>query len=210
MSYEALVRVRKELVDGLGPWTWIREDTGAWDGPKADWETSHKEAYFKHVKKFGVAIQAGGNQGMYPRLLAQRFKAVYTFEPDPLNFYCLVQNCQEDNIVKMQAALGMKAELIKVNRHNFTNAGMHQVSPGGFIPSLTIDSLNLPELDFMSLDVEGYEEKILRGAERTIEKFRPVIAAENAGGGVVSFLNAFGYKTDCVSKADTVFYVPTE
>ena len=31
--------------------------------------------------------------GMYPRLLAERFQYVYTFEPYYLNFRCLVHNC---------------------------------------------------------------------------------------------------------------------
>ena len=48
--YEDLVHIRYETVDGIGPWHWIKEDSGAWDGPKRDWEDHHKHKYFNHLK----------------------------------------------------------------------------------------------------------------------------------------------------------------
>jgi FkbM family methyltransferase len=208
MNYKELVYQRDDEVDGLRDWTWIKSDTGAWDGPKSDWETSHKTRYFQHLQNYNVVVQAGGNQGMYPRLLARRFKVVYTFEPDPLNFYCLANNCQEDNIVKMQAALGCNPHLIKVNRQDMTNTGMHTVQPGGWIPVLRVDDLGLPQLDCLLLDVEGYELNILKGAHETIKANRPVIVCENANFEIESHLWQYGYKEDGWSKSDRIFYVP--
>src|SRR3954463_5592306 len=43
-------------------------------------------------KGFDLCIQAGGNCGTWPRYLAERFGAVYTFEPDPANFTALAFN----------------------------------------------------------------------------------------------------------------------
>jgi FkbM family methyltransferase len=205
VSYADLVHIRDEEVDGVGPWTWVKSDHGAWDGPKYDWETSHKDRYLHYVKKFKVAVQAGGCQGMYPRLLARNFKAVYTFEPDPLNFYCLVQNCQEDHIVKIQAALGNEPSLITVNRGNMENVGMHQVKPNGFIPQIQLDNIDFPELDLLCLDVEGYEQPVLDGAMYTIRKHKPVVVLEMPSGDTQRMLEVQGYKLQEWSRSDAIF-----
>jgi FkbM family methyltransferase len=205
-QYDALLEQRNTVIDGVAPWTWLREDTGAWDGPWHDWEDSHKHQYFQHVKKFGTVVQAGGNCGMYARLLSERFQWVYTFEPDPLNFHVLVQNCQRDNIIKLQAALGETNELIYVRRAPLINCGMHIVEEvvGGRIPQMRIDDLHLPECDLICLDVECYEIHAVRGALKTIEKFRPVISVENFNASILELLAPFGYIVQSQSSMDTV------
>jgi hypothetical protein len=49
----------------------------------------------------------------------------------------------------------------------------------GFIPTFTIDSLNLNSCDAIQLDIENAEYDALIGAEQTINKFRPIIILEN-------------------------------
>ena len=43
---------------------------------------------------------------------------------------------------------------------------------------ITLDSLKLERLDFMKVDVEGYELNVLKGGEETIKRYRPVIWCE--------------------------------
>lgn len=208
-EYNDLVRMRDQLVDGIGPWSWLKSDDGAWDGPKMDWETSHKPAYLKYIDRWDVVVQAGGNQGMYPRLFSEMFKYVYTFEPDQLNFFCLSQNCQKNNIFKFQAALGSDSRQIELNRASDKNTGMHTVDlvNPGMIPMITVDSLNLSACDFIQLDVEGYELNALRGALNTIDSFKPVIACERGNNDILDFLSMWGYKAVGTSKADTIYKV---
>ncbi len=61
---------------------------------------------YKHCSKFDVAIQAGGNCGVWPKAMGEKFELVYTFEPDPMNFRCLCANAPAENIYKFNAALG--------------------------------------------------------------------------------------------------------
>ena len=42
-----------------------------------------------------------------------------------------------------------------------------------------IDDLNLPILDLIHLDIEGYEKKALTGGIQTIKRCKPVIVLEN-------------------------------
>lgn len=206
-EYEHLLRVREEVVDGQGPWVWIGEDNGAWEGPKHDWESSHKEGIKDLVADWSVCIQAGGNQGMYPRILAEMFTHVYTFEPDPLNFHCLVQNCQLDNIYKLNAALGEHPGLAKVNRSSMQNTGCHTVTTEGecHVPMMTIDSLNLETCGLFQLDLERYEIHALRGAIETIKRCKPVIQCELGNDEILEFLRPFGYEAVATSKADTFY-----
>ncbi len=46
------------------------------------------------------------------------------------------------------------------------------------VQAITIDSLNLPRLDYLKLDVEGMEELVLEGAKKTIKRCRPIIQLE--------------------------------
>lgn len=201
--------IRPSFVDEIGGWTWPTSDSGAWDGPSREWDETHRDGYLRYVRNRNVVVQAGGNCGLYPRLFAKYFKTVYTFEPDALNFYCLVNNCQLPNIIKFNAALGASSGMVNVNKAGPANVGMHTVqeNPVGFIPQIAIDSLGLPECDLIQLDVEGYEPKVIQGALETIRKFRPVISCEN-GGSVWDVLINLGYKQAEIVGSDTIF-VPT-
>ncbi|MFZ8899817.1 MAG: FkbM family methyltransferase, partial [Alphaproteobacteria bacterium] len=107
-----------------------------------------------------VCIQAGGNVGVFPKILAKSFNAVYTWEPDPENFTCLAMNCPEPNIVKFNAALGSHPDMIHVgspNRQHNNNCGAYQVLGKGIYPTMLVDDLALPACDLIYLDIEGFE-----------------------------------------------------
>lgn len=215
-DYQNLVMYRNTEVDGFKPcekgWLWVKSDDGAWDGPKDDWETANKEAYLRYLTKREVVVQAGGNCGMYPRLFAQYFQRVYTFEPDPLNFFCLAANCQKDNIIKMQATLGNQHGMTGVHRRDMNNVGMHvaSLSAQGIIPMLRVDDLNLPTCDLMQFDTEGTEAAILEGAAETILKFRPVISLELPSYAANSLMAKYGYVSKGrIAHMDEIF-IPEE
>jgi FkbM family methyltransferase len=193
-------------IDGIDKWLWLKSDNGAWDGPKRDWETSHKENILKYVKNFDVVVQAGGCQGMYPKLLSKMFKTVYTFEPSSDSFYALVHNCPEHNIVKFNAALGNKHTMVSLDIRDTGNVGTHRIKDNekSHIPQLMVDDLDLPACDLIYLDIEGYEENALKGAVNTINKFSPVIFAEN-GNKAETFMGTLGYHVVGNSVSDTIF-----
>lgn len=140
-------------------------------------------AVLEHVAQRRVAVQAGGNLGIFPKALAREFETVYTFEPAADLFLKLVANAPEKNIIKIQAALGDVAKLVglsRVRRDGKTDnhEGITHVAGAGNIPTLPLDALRLPVCDLLYLDVEGYELFALWGAHDTIRRCRPVIAVE--------------------------------
>ena len=210
-EYQNQCHIREETVAGVGPWYWLKHDNGAWDGPKKDFEESHLEVYKRHITDWRVVVQAGGCQGMYPRLFSHMFGRVYTFEPDPLNFYVMTLNCQRDNIFKMQAAVGMENKLVGITRNVPDNVGMNTINEEHHvIPMFTVDSLNLDACGFIQFDLEGYELPALMGAINTIRKFKPVISCERGNDMILDFLKQFGYTPVDQSVADTIYKVTNE
>ncbi len=126
-----------------------------------------------------LAVQAGGNVGVWAAHLAKSFGQVITVEPMAENYACLVKNIPA-NVSHQLAGFGEKPGTIGMETVQ-GNAGAHYVRSDGGISVITIDSLDLPACDLICLDVEGYEPMALRGAEQTIRKYRPVIQIEEKG-----------------------------
>lgn len=128
-----------------------------------------------------VAVQAGGNVGVWASHLAGKFETVVTVEPDAANYKCLVRNVPA-NVAHRRAGFGAEPGTISLVNVS-GNAGAHYVGSGqpGDIPIMTIDSLILSACDLLCLDIEGSEPAALRGAEQTIRRFRPVIMFEEKG-----------------------------
>lgn len=131
-----------------------------------------------------VAVQAGGNLGIFAKYLASCFDAVYTFEPEPLTFLKLCHNAPETNIVRFQAALDNAPRMVSAicerqyKSHMPVHEGITHVVRGGIIPTMRIDDLPLAHCDLIYLDIEGLEGPALAGGADTIAVHRPVIGVE--------------------------------
>jgi FkbM family methyltransferase len=157
---------------------WPDTDIGAAQvlfGQVADIET-----VYRHCLAFDVAVQAGGNCGLWPREMAAKFGTVYTFEPDPKNFRCLAANAPAENIFKFNAALGNAYGCIGLHMRP-DNVGAHKVHGSGNIPVMRIDDLRLHACDLIYLDIEGFESEALYGAVETIDAHKPVVVIEDKG-----------------------------
>lgn len=128
-----------------------------------------------------VAIQAGGAAGIWPMALANIFNTVYTFEPNPEHFICLCENTNcYDNIIRFQSALGNEKDFVEMNTSIYpTNTGAWFVQKGGVTPTLKIDDFRFPVVDFICLDIEGYEVNALKGAIHTLVEHQPLVMIES-------------------------------
>ncbi len=189
-------------------WWWQKHDTGAWEGPVKDWNTSHFKMYVEPIHNKGTVVTAGGNMGLYTRVYSELFRRVYVFEPDHFNFHALVRNNLANNVFFFRAALGDKPGWCSVDPSNDTkNTGMHKVrtDSGGIVPVMTIDSLELTECDLIQLDVEGFEHRVLSGAVNTITRFGPTVVTEGNHGDGRKLMTALGYESTEASKADFIY-----
>lgn len=165
-----------DLIQRDGFW-WPTDDNWCWKVIHG--EVSDVEDAIKYARGNAVAVQAGGNVGVWASYLAKKFGRVETVEPMAINYECLTRNVPP-NVHHQFAGFGAAPGFIgMVNVDG--NAGAHYPKSDGEIPVITIDSLNLEACDLLVLDVEGYEPHALQGAEQTIRKYRPPIMLEEKG-----------------------------
>jgi FkbM family methyltransferase len=186
-------------------------------------DLSHLEAVLRLVPERHVAVQAGGNLGVFPRYLSERFSVTYTFEPAPDAFRMMLQNAPAENIVAFQAALGAEPALVglsRVRRDGKPDAheGITYVTGKGTIHTLTIDTLALDVCDLVYLDIEGSELAAIKGAEQTLTRCRPVVALEVnknlqyvgvTEADIYAFMALMGYRHALTVGSDRAF-VPVE
>ena len=200
-------RVDTRTIDGVGDWVWPWEDSGLWLGPSQEWGAI-RDIILEQCKSRHTVIQAGGGAGMYPRLLSDIFERVVTFEPDPVNFFCLAQNCESKRIIKFNAALGNENKWCTFNHPANNNRGTGSVAfertYGGDSIMMRGDTFEYEKLDLIYLDIEGGEHYALMGLINSIKKHKPIIICENAHAGPINYLVDFGYEVIARSGADTV------
>lgn len=130
---------------------------------------------------------------------------VMAFEPNPEAFECLRFNCPKACCYPM--ALGDYTGIRAMNV--LPNAGASYVTQdatGGkiMVPMIELDLFRIHRLDFMKLDLEGFELFALRGARATLSQCQPVMVIELcarhmakhglAPDDLFQFLDYMGYK----------------
>jgi FkbM family methyltransferase len=133
------------------------------------------------VKNFTTAIDAGANYGIMSYNLNSKFFKIYAFEVDTPVRECLKKNVEKfqlDNVVVCDCGLSDKEELVSLKYLKNTFGTHINKEVSGTHICKTLDSFELAEVGFIKLDCEGYEPYILRGAEQTIKKYKPVILME--------------------------------
>jgi len=209
--------MKNETVIKEGGWVWPKSDQNSWEVQNE--HLGLAQHVLPYVKNKNIMIQAGGNCGFILSTFINHFTNVYTFEPDPINFYCLNQNVTSPHVFKMQACLGENKETVNVQplvrEGRLHDIGGVHVSGLGATPTIIIDDLNLPGCDLIQLDIEGYELKALKGATKTIETYKPVICVElcenwlnrykNTPEEVYNFLQSLNYKLVDSEGVDNIF-----
>ncbi len=163
---------------------WIRDEDefmGSFFESSGDrFEIDHLEKALEHVSGRRYALDVGAHYGSWTRYLARDFDRVMAFEPVAETFACLKLNVEGlDNVEIRNQAVGQEPGAVSVSVGKmYTHPGMETVVGGGDTEMVRIDDLELDHLDFLKIDVEGYELFVLKGAERTLVKHRPTIILE--------------------------------
>lgn len=130
------------------------------------------------IKRFGHAVDIGANLGIWTRTLSHMFEHVTCFEPSPECYEAFHLNNPRKNVTLHECALSSSDGTIILN-NTFKSTGWTQVSDIGItVPCKTLDSFELQYVDFIKIDVEGWEWHVVRGAEKTIRKWKPVMILE--------------------------------
>ncbi|HYM73232.1 MAG TPA: FkbM family methyltransferase [Stellaceae bacterium] len=134
------------------------------------------------------AIDAGANKGVYTYFIAKYARHTYAYEPNPKMFAILQRNVGS-RVTISSVALGDKTGqgVLRIplldKGHSNQGASLSAVKvPGNFtavaVETARIDDLGLSDIGFIKIDVEGFEDAVLRGARQTIARDRPVLLVE--------------------------------
>ena len=137
------------------------------------------DLYRRIVKSGDIVVEVGANIGAHTLPLAQLVGeggSIIAFEPDHENFDLLTQNMRHAKVTGRleRCSLG-NGEDGKEIFHPSDNPGGIEFNGGERLD----DIVALGRLDFLKLDCEGSEVSVLKGAEQTITRCRPVIYVEN-------------------------------
>lgn len=132
--------------------------------------------------QFRTAIDIGANVGLWSRDLVTRFQRVIAFEPVDIFRECLERNVPvKTNFEVETCALGERSGQIDMIITQ-DNMGHTHVDPDSFgrgaTPIRTLDSFAYLDIDYVKIDCEGFEYRVLQGAEETIRRCRCMVVVE--------------------------------
>lgn len=164
---------------------WIRdEDTfiGDYFEKTGDgFEIDHLAAALEFCEGSGFALDVGAHYGSWTRHLARRFERVVAFEPTPDTYACLERNVIGfPNVAIHPAAVGERSGRVSLGPGKmYSHPGMETINGDeGDVPLVRLDDLTFPKVDFLKIDVEGYELNVLKGAKQLLKRDRPVVILE--------------------------------
>lgn len=146
---------------------------------------------FNYIKEGDVVLDIGANIGIHAILMSNLVKdngQVIAFEPLPKIYTQFEKSILKNNIQNIKInkyALGSEDEmlLIHVNNKSVASSSILNNHKADTLEKINIqvkklDSLRLEKIDFIKLDVEGYEWNVFIGGNETIKKFKPTIIFE--------------------------------
>ncbi len=198
---------------------------------KIRWDKKENDFFhfMKLIPEGGVILDLGANIGVTAYHLAKRFpqSRIFAFEPLEANFSVLkrIQNrFKIKNIQLFPVAVGASDGSIEMVMPVIRNVPMHGLShvvdttndESGIhhsVPMIALDTMSelqgeSQRITAMKIDVENYEYFVLKGAEKLIEKHRPIIYCElwdnENRHQCVDFLTGMGYTANVLYQKQLV------
>src|ERR1039458_3561315 len=153
-------------------------------GANIDWGAEALFAKFADRRRDFLDI--GAHIGYYSNYLSPLMRRVYAFEPDRRNLPALRRNaalCRNIEIVEMAVSSRDGNARLALGSNSSTNT----LQPTGGattieVPVTTVDTFvaEHPDIDvgLIKTDIEGHDVQALKGMERTVKRFQPLILSE--------------------------------
>lgn len=170
-----------------------------------------------------VILDVGANLGNHTLYWATKLdvKKIFSFEPFPANYACLRKNVKNNglNVVEtVQFAVGDKCSKAHVNSFDPDNYGAtsfeyaENSEQDDDIRVVTLDSvrdmMDIHNVDFVKIDTEGFELRVLNGMKSILEQDRPVLwieVGDQTVADILSFLSQYHYQLAKMSGANLLF-----
>ena len=180
------------------------------------------EELFKLINKSKVFIDVGANMGLVSLGASSLLEGkgfIHAFEPDPINFERLQRNSQLNtfqNLKLNNKGLGDSEGKLMMEEVSSRNKGMNRIVPSVAradnqnyreVAVIKLDDYvrdsGITAIDLIKIDVEGYEQKVIMGADEILRDHMPTLFIElddnnlkDQGGSareLIEQLNSYGY-----------------
>lgn len=180
---------------------------------KGKYQEKYPELHFlkNFIQPHFYCIDIGANLGYYSYFLSKYAHQgkVWGVEPVPLFGEILRKNCPFSNFIHLPYALGaenttitMATPVVKgVFRHGLTKVSTSNEEKSSYqyqvemkVPDVLFQ--NIPQLDFVKCDVEGYEYIVFQNFMKIIQKHLPILQIEiqpHLRENMYALLNPLGY-----------------
>lgn len=167
----------------------------------------------------GVYVDVGaniGNHSVYFGLFTKADKVI-SFEPHPEIFKILQTNIKNNKLQKTtsthNAALGEKTGKCSLEIAPTDEIGGSRVVKGNEIDQWKLDRFVDEEITLIKVDVEGYEEFVIKGADKVLTKHKPELFLELTNNKqyeeVFSIIRKYGYKPIGVFNNSATYHFST-
>lgn len=145
-----------------------------------------------HYEKFGtkvnlgdIVFDCGTCEGFFAYKVKDLAEKIYCFEPNADMAKCLDRTFKDsENVHIVKKSLGARREVIGFVGDSYSGFRRKQDKDTGSliqeVSCVTLDEFvehnGVISVDYIKIDVEGSEIDVIKGAERTIAKFKPKIA----------------------------------
>ena len=154
-------------------------------GDKRLYQPQHIDRCFHHIKnRKHTAIDVGGHCGFWSFYLGGNFEKVYAFEPVEIFRECFKKNIPHENVELLPVALGNENGFVSMNVELENTGATHVSSNTNDLDKVELkklDDYELTDVDFIKIDVEGYENQVVLGAKETLLRNKPIIIFEQKG-----------------------------
>ena len=152
---------------------------------EGEYQQKQRDALFEYMEErrpIEYIADVGAHVGLWSRPMMRRAntKYIWAFEPNNSVRECYVLNMGGfDNYSIYPVALGLKnmKGFLNVETDNSGNTNVHPTRSGN-TEIRTLDSFNFEHLDYIKVDVEGFEYNFLQGAVDTLNRCRPFVHLE--------------------------------
>jgi FkbM family methyltransferase len=182
---------------------------------EGEWFENEMEFWNQAIKPGMTIIDVGANVGVYTFSAAQKVGTtgkVLAVEPFSGCIRCLEETCKINNLHWVKVCAGAASDRngtarLGLSQANELNAIIEgEIGGNKFeeVACFTLDSLvereGVSQVDFLKIDAEGHELKVLEGSDRILTQFAPIILYENVAGSkgsnlpVAEYLQSKGYQ----------------
>lgn len=136
----------------------------------------HPEAKPIEKMKFKNVLDIGGHYGEYSYYLSKVSNKVHYFEPNPNSFDIFKKTLFNNKIIPYNFACGEKQKIVYITDKK--DSAQNKISNNGIeIKQIKIDDIIKEKIDFIKIDIEGYEYNCLLGMKEIL-KNKPLLLIE--------------------------------